>query len=285
MNIHNIDRYIYIATIAILIILAIAFITQSTKLWIAISASGEEIAYIALSIFIYIFIDPYIGFTLISITILSGSINILLKYALDLPRPPRGFWKVIESGPGFPSGHSQVSSSFWVFLSIELKRFSIAILSTSILVSIALSRVFLGVHYWYDVVGGLAIGIAIALAYSILLKRLPRTLAPTVLPIPTLLISLCNIYMSYETNISLALLGLSIGFIAGGRWVDRSFNAIRRANTYGRGVMFIAIIAIALILNRISSISLVVRTMSYIFIALSILSIPIIYERSSARER
>ncbi len=284
MYIHeNIYNYIYVIVIILLMILVIAYINNDVRLWRLFSAFGEELIYIALSIFIYTFIDPYIGLTLISLIILSGSINILLKYILNLPRPPKELWKISESGPGFPSGHSQISSTFWIFICMEMKRLSIAILSISILISVALSRIFLRVHYWYDVVGGLVIGMTIALASTLLLKRFGKTKTLVILNILTFLISLYNVYMSYEIQISLALVGLSIGFILGYKYITKSINIINNANIYRKIIMFIAIVTIAIILREISSISLAIVPISYMLVALSILSIPIVYEKFASK--
>jgi len=279
------DYYIYIATTVLFIALIIASITNDVMLWRIFSAFGEELAYIALSILIYIFIDPYIGLTLISLTILSGSINILLKYTLNLPRPPRELWRISESGPGFPSGHSQISSTFWTFICIEMKRLSMVILSISILISIALSRIFLGVHYWYDVVGGLAIGIAISLTSTLLLRRSNERKTLAILNILTFIVSLYNVYMGHEIQLSLALVGLSIGFTLGYKWITKSINIIRNTNIYRKIIMFIAIVAIAIILREISNISPAITPISYMLIALSILSIPIVYEKFTSKEK
>ncbi|ADM28499.1 phosphoesterase PA-phosphatase related [Ignisphaera aggregans DSM 17230] len=286
MDIHrDADYYIYIATAILFIALIIASITNDVILWRIFSAFGEELAYIALSILIYIFIDPYTGLTLISLTILSGSINILLKYTLNLPRPPRELWKISESGPGFPSGHSQISSTFWTFICIEMKSLSMVVLSISILISIALSRIFLGVHYWYDVVGGLAIGIAITSTSILILRRFDERKTLAILNISTFIVSLYNVYMGHEIHLSLALVGLSIGFTLGYKWITKSVSIIRNTNIYGKIIMFIAIVAIAIILREISSISPAITPISYILIALSILSIPILYEKFASREK
>ncbi len=70
--------------------------------------------------------------------------------------------KVTENEFGFPSGHAQVSSGFYGYLGFQKKRTPILIVGTIAIFLISLSRIYLGVHYTGDVVGGIIFGLMVA---------------------------------------------------------------------------------------------------------------------------
>lgn len=99
----------------------------------------------------------------------------VLKVALHRPRPGL-FYGGIEQF-SFPSGHATMSVVVFGFLAYLLCRSAspglrkgVIFLSAAVVVSIALSRLYLGVHWLSDVLGGLAFGVAwiaaLAIAYE-----------------------------------------------------------------------------------------------------------------------
>lgn len=93
----------------------------------------------------------------------SGSIY-LLKFIFDLERPANAVY--LESTPSFPSGHSGLAMALYGFLILaiwkhdkhHLKNPLIILLSLLILL-VGASRLYLGVHYFMDVIAGYAIGL------------------------------------------------------------------------------------------------------------------------------
>jgi hypothetical protein len=59
----------------------------------------------------------------------------------------------------FPSGHAQHGTVMWLWLAWELDKPPVWIGSAFLALSIALSRVYLGVHYGSDIVAGAAAGV------------------------------------------------------------------------------------------------------------------------------
>lgn len=147
------------ATLAALLVAAVA--TDSTRLWLALTSLGEESAYVVLSIAVMTLVDADAGVASLLAVIASGALVIWLKEVFALPRPPRVLWRAPAEGYGFPSGHTQVSTSFWSLLSLRFRRIGLTVLSVAVVTAIATSRVGLHVHYVRDVLGGAAFGLVV----------------------------------------------------------------------------------------------------------------------------
>ena len=108
-----------------------------------------------------------IGLSIFSNLVIITVLNQLLKRILQRPRPTE-FRIIEETGYSFPSGHSMVSMAFYGYLiyliykyvkNKYLKWISIVLLSI-LICSIGISRIYLGVHYTSDVLGGFLVSIS-----------------------------------------------------------------------------------------------------------------------------
>ena len=120
-----------------------------------------------------------IGLSIISNIVIITVLNQLLKRILQRPRPTE-FRIVEETGYSFPSGHSMVSMAFYGYLIYLIYRYIknkyvkwtlITILSILICL-IGISRIYLGVHYTSDVLGGFMISISYLVVYISSIKKL-----------------------------------------------------------------------------------------------------------------
>lgn len=139
----------------------------------SVTLLGEPNVLLGLSAVTYWCLDKRRG-RIVTYVILCGAwLNMILKPLVHSPRPPSQLRIVSrnDTSYGFPSEHAQSSSSFWAFLSIDMKSLRTSIVGFVIVLGVCLSRVYLGVHYPIQVIGGVLIGIIIATFSSALAKR------------------------------------------------------------------------------------------------------------------
>lgn len=141
------------------------------------SSLGEEAIIIVLLGWILYGVDKKKGFAICG-SILSATITMgVLKAIIKAPRPFQVL-KEIEgkrlttaTGYSFPSGHASISSSMYSAIAIAFKKKALSIICAIAIVLVALSRMYLGVHWPIDVFGGITIGITLSfLLYSYFYK-------------------------------------------------------------------------------------------------------------------
>lgn len=129
---------------------------------------GSVFALIILTILSFIGIkNKKIGALVLSNLCIVTVLNQILKFILHRPRPSE-FQIITETGYSFPSGHSMVSMAFYgLFIYLIYKNVTnkylkwILIIALSLLIIlIGISRIYLGVHYTSDVLGGFLLSIA-----------------------------------------------------------------------------------------------------------------------------
>lgn len=151
----------------------------STPIAKFITNFGGAIFVISLTTILFFVIkDKKIGISIITNLGIVTILNQIIKFIMQRPRPTE-FRIIEETGYSFPSGHSMVSLAFYGYLiyliykyinNKHLKRTLIIVLSVLICI-IGVSRIYLGVHYTSDVLGGFLISFAYLIIYIELVNK------------------------------------------------------------------------------------------------------------------
>ena len=134
---------------------------------------GGAIFLVIATITLFIVIkNKKIGISILSNVAIVTVLNQLIKRILQRPRPTE--YRIIEeTGYSFPSGHSMVSMAFYGYFIYLIYKYVknkyvkwISIILLSLLIClIGISRIYLGVHYTSDVLGGFLISISYLIIY------------------------------------------------------------------------------------------------------------------------
>lgn len=106
---------------------------------------------------------------LIMAVLLSDFIANILKHAVGRLRPCNVLDNVrllagCTKSFSFPSGHATTIFAAMVFLSVRYRRYAPVFMAMA--VAVAYSRVYVGVHYPLDTVGGALLGTSVALVFA-----------------------------------------------------------------------------------------------------------------------
>jgi undecaprenyl-diphosphatase len=110
---------------------------------------------------------------------LADWIATALKALIDRPRPPLRYPEPKTLVPlphdaSFPSGHASTSFAAATMLSFAFPKFAPPLLLLA--AAVAFSRVYVGVHYPLDILGGAALGASVSLALMALVRTRRRAL-------------------------------------------------------------------------------------------------------------
>lgn len=134
------------------------------QLFILITMLGEETFYILVLGFFYWCVDKHTVRYFVLLMTFSGVLNAALKEIVNSSRPfmvenVRALRTETAGGSSFPSGHTQTVTVFYGALAHKINKLWGWILAVVIILSVGISRVYLGVHWPKDVVGGILLGI------------------------------------------------------------------------------------------------------------------------------
>lgn len=131
--------------------------------------TGDELFYLLLLPVIIWCISLRTGVRLMALLLLNTYVNSFSKLLFDQPRPfhiDETIKKIVHAtGGGFPSGHTQITVVFWSYLAASFKHKWLWILAALMMIFVPLSRVYLGVHFPTDLLGGYVLGIIILLLF------------------------------------------------------------------------------------------------------------------------
>lgn len=135
---------------------------------------GSTTFYMAVIPILYWCISKSLGLSLAIALSISNYINVGIKFIFCRLRPyvvfphldAPEYLKLTGTGYSFPSGHAQVSSTFWTYLARSVGEKWITGTGIVVVVFVAFTRVYATVHYPTDVLVGAVLGVAIAYLYA-----------------------------------------------------------------------------------------------------------------------
>ncbi len=156
-----------------------AFISPTlTKIAVFISTLGGSMGVMIVCILFFVFYKTRLKFGIpIFFTVgISSVLNFVLKNFFERPRP-NILRLVEETSYSFPSGHAMNNMALYtmiVLLALSVIKnngikFLIGLCSFSFVFLIGLSRIYLGVHYCSDVLGGFLMGASVAMTCYLIL--------------------------------------------------------------------------------------------------------------------
>ncbi len=141
---------------------------------------GKIEFYMLFITFIYWIVDASLGFRVFMVLLATDLVGMAFKHLLHQPRP---YWigdvqhiGGEESSYGIPSTHASDSLSVWGYLAYQGRKPWLWITSIIIIFMISISRLYLGVHFPHDVVGGWLIGLIVLFIFIKYEKKATRWL-------------------------------------------------------------------------------------------------------------
>ncbi|WP_254861939.1 phosphatase PAP2 family protein [Halovivax gelatinilyticus] len=159
----------------------VALLTQLGAIWFA----GVVLA------LVFVFVDRRDALVIAGLFLTGTGIWRSIKILAPVPRPEHTLIElsqlpfylqpiydtlVVQSGPGFPSGHAVTTSVLYLSLAATLtiwtrpRRYAFAV---GMIALVGLTRITLGVHYTLDVIGGALIGQTVLICGGVLLAASP----------------------------------------------------------------------------------------------------------------
>ncbi len=134
---------------------------------------GSEYAYIVFFTLLYLCYNKRVGIGVAYATLFSSTLNSWAKHLYEIPRPDSPLLEEIltkagiserldplwhETSPSWPSGHTQGTMVMWTYLATRVKKAWVWVVAVAIFLLVAFSRMYGGVHFPQDLLGGWAIG-------------------------------------------------------------------------------------------------------------------------------
>lgn len=210
--------------------------------FLCVTRLGEEFLFMGVALAFFWCGKKTVGYFLLTSGFLGTVISECLKLAFGVARPwvadpsftPVQAAKASAPGFSFPSGHTQVATTLYGGIFYIARRNLTRILALSVILLVAFSRLYLGVHTLADVLMSLAIGVLLVTVLGMVFERVERT--------PRLM------YPIAFFMILAALLNLVYAYVAGSDFVLSSELECLRAAREHAWSLFGAVLALPLIL-------------------------------------
>lgn len=254
-----------------------------------VTMTGEEYFYIIAAAIIFWCVNKKFGYKL-GFALLTGTIvNTVLKDLVNASRPIgvngiRSLRVQTATGQSFPSGHTQGSSTFWVSWMVQLKRKWIYIFGITAILLVGFSRLYLGVHYPVDIIGGMIIGTIWVFISNYIFDYAEAMKKPVVLMIIILPMLIGMMFLREKTYYSLSgtVLGFYIGYILESKYVQYDVRNTKIKQLMKLLFGLTVLITLKFILKKILPINIFADFFRYFVVGLWItIGAPCIFKRYS----
>jgi membrane-associated phospholipid phosphatase len=191
-----------------------------------VTSLGSEYFYIPVILLVFWCLDVEKGFRLGALILFSAWANGFFKNLLKQPRPydlDPSVGLAFAFGYGLPSGHAQMSLVFWaVALGFWLRKRPAWAGTVLITLLIGFTRLYLGLHFPTDLLGGWFLGGVILTLYFLLEGRIETILAaggPRLQMISAALTALAmNALYPQDKSLGALFLGFAVGYSLAGKY-------------------------------------------------------------------
>jgi membrane-associated phospholipid phosphatase len=250
-----------------------------------ITMLGEDLFFILVIAIFYWCFNKTFGYKLAFIYLTSIAVNTIIKEIVKFPRPI-GYEGIksrrVETAGGysFPSGHTQKSTTLFTTLMIEFKKKWLYLLGVLGILLVGFSRMYLGVHWLTDVIGGLIIGILWTIIVNKIFtwsKDKDNPMLLGVLVIPMLIGLLFFKTAAYYKTVG-TLVALWIGYIIEDKYINYVTKAIWWKQIMKLVIGFLGLIIIKVFFKKLLPLNIYSDFLRYALIGIWMAVIsPIIY--------
>lgn len=193
--------------------------------WAGVDTLYFDVVLIAVVLYL---VNRKMGVKLLFILLISGLVNSLAKSYFALPRPCQmdayvGLY--CPSSYGFPSGAAQNAILFAGIVFHETKSRVFRRFSVLFAVFFCFSRIYLGVHYPTDILGGLVLGFILIYLYSYIFPRFEKHWKFAIFILPVL-----SAFLAVPTELGNTL-GIAVGLLLyhyrGWKWPRSSIRVVQ----------------------------------------------------------
>jgi hypothetical protein len=191
---------------------------------------------------------------------ISASLNSIFKLIFHQPRP---YWVDLrvegmaeETSFGLPSGHAQNAVVVWGGIAAWIRRPWAWIVAILLMLSIGLSRIYLGVHFPTDVLAGWLIGVVILVIYLLLETPVKEWLQKRSMGVQILTAFLGSLLLILLTILARSIVG---NFIVPQAWMENArhvfpesepINPLAITGVYGNAGVLFGLALGLILLNR-----------------------------------
>lgn len=201
--------------------------------FVILTMLGEDIFFIIIIGTIYWCFNKTLGYKLAFVYLTNRAINTIIKEVVKFPRPI-GYEGIksnrVETAGGysFPSGHTQQSTSLYTTLMKEFKKKWLYFIGVLGVFLVGFSRMYLGVHWPIDVIGGLTIGILWTIVVIKIFDWSKDKANPIFLGVLVIPMIICLLFFQTATYYKAvgALIALWIGYIIEDKYINYVSKAI-----------------------------------------------------------